>query len=146
MDITNKLIHKQTNGSINERSQLSGTAFLITHRETLDFYIYIYKYKMLTHHFSYILCEYIKQVIPANLPMIVMNKLIRKRMWSIKWFQCFLITHRQTLNLSVCYLETSEPPNRLHSFMGQFVHYIHWKVCGYQVFNIIAQYVWKIMR
>ncbi len=34
---------------------------------------------------------------------------------------------------------------QLCSSMDQFVHYIHWKVCKYQMFNIIAQYVWKIM-
>ncbi len=52
---------------------------------------------------------------------------------------------RQTLNLSVCYLRTSESLNRLRSFMDWFVHYIHRKVCRYQVFNIITQYIWKIM-
>ncbi len=31
------------------------------------------------------------------------------------------ITHRQTLNLSVCYLKISGPMNRLRSFRDQFV-------------------------
>ncbi len=46
----------------------------------------------------------------------------------------------------VCDLKTLEPLNHLNSFMEQFVHYIHEKVCKYQIFNIFnifAQYVWK---
>ncbi len=35
---------------------------------------------MLTHYFSDILCEYIKHLIPANLPVNVINKLIHKWM------------------------------------------------------------------
>ncbi len=35
---------------------------------------------MLTHYFSDILHEYIKHLIPANLPVNVMNKLIQKEM------------------------------------------------------------------
>ncbi len=41
----------------------------------------------------------------------------------------------------MCYLKKSELLNRLRSFMDQFVRYIHGKVCSYQVFNIVAQYV-----
>ncbi len=46
---------------------------------------------------------------------------------------------------SMRYLKTLEPLNWLHSFMDQFLHYIHEKLCRYQVFNIFTQYVWKIM-
>ncbi len=35
--------------------------------------------------------------------------------------------------------------NRFGSFMDQYVRYIHGKVCSYSVFNILAQYVWKIL-
>ncbi len=50
----------------------------------------------------------------------------------------FLITHRQIQCLSERYLKTLEPINRLRSFMDQFVHCIHAKVCRYQVFNRIV--------
>ncbi len=46
------------------------------------------------------------------------------------------------IELVYMYLKTSKPLNRLHSFMDQFVLYIHGKVRR-QVFNIIAQYAWK---
>ncbi len=42
---------------------------------------------------------------------------------------------------SVCYLKKSELLSCLRSFMDQFVHAIHGKVCSYRVFNIFAQYV-----
>ncbi len=46
----------------------------------------------------------------------------------------------------VCVLSKNmEPLNQLRSFMDQFVHYIYGKVCRYQVFNVIALYVWKII-
>ncbi len=35
--------------------------------------------------------------------------------------------------------------NQLRTFMDQFVHYIHGKVCSYPVFNTFAQYVSKIL-
>ncbi len=39
------------------------------------------------------------------------------------------------------YFKKLELLNRLHSFMDQFVRYIHGKVCSYRVLNIFAQYV-----
>ncbi len=42
-------------------------------------------------------------------------------------------------HFSVHYLKKLELLNRLHSFMDQFVRYIHRKVCSYPVFNIFAQ-------
>ncbi len=49
-----------------------------------------------------------------------------------KKFQCF----------SVRYLKKLKLLNQLHSFMDQFVHYIHAKFCSYPVFNIFTQQGW----
>ncbi len=63
--------------------------------------------------------------------------------YELSLFIIFLYTYIQ--RFSVRYLKKSELLNRLCSFMDQFVCYIYRKDCSYPVFNIFAQYVWKIL-
>ncbi len=69
------------------------------------------------------------------------NEQIDPQMNIIGYMVPMFSDNTETNSMFMCVLsKTLEPLNQLHSFMDKFVHYIHGKVCGYQVFKF-AQYV-----